>query len=397
MPLMKCSLDGVSGWKWGEDGKCYIGENAKTQAENQGKAIVSQSFNDKLVFDSAGRTVISCRDGYQEYYGIELGLMPQDKIFKVYRSPETIYKINGNMKMLPITNNHIDILDVIPENLKDGFVTDSIIIPNDDEIHNSTVAIQNTITLSDRINEDIKNGKIELSLGYTAQLVSHHIYDFEQIDIVPHHLAVVNASRCGSTCKFIDERIEMKEKISFIDADGVVSIAMISQLINSLPEAFSKMDVEEVKKLAPILKQAIESIAVEGEPEPMEAKEPEMEEEVIKDKEPMTAEPEAKEIPEKEDFKDSLEFKDAVMKIADERVNIILKAKDFLDDGYKFDDKCNSMIMKDALATKFKNKTFGDSEISVAFKMLELEPIKTYQSFGDSKSSSWDKLKTKEY
>lgn len=390
MPIVKCSKDGISGYKWGEDGHCFIGENAKTQAENQGRALMSQKFEDVLIFDSAGRTVISCRDGFQEYYGIELGLMPQDKVFKVYRSPETIFKVNGAMKMIPITNNHIEIEDVIPEELKDGFVTDSIIIPNEDDRYNSTVAIQNTITLSDRINEDIKSGKIELSLGYTAQLVSHPIYDFEQIDIVPHHLAVVNAGRCGGTCKFIDERNEMKNK--FIDADGVVSIAMISELINSLPEAFSKMDVEEVKKLAPILKQAIESISSEEPTTPAMEKEPKEE---IEDKEPMT-EPKAEEVPPKEDFKDSVEFKDTVQKFADARVEVILKAKNFLDESYEFKDKCNSMIMKDTLAIKYPTKKFEDSEISVAFKLLELEPIKTYQNFGDSKTSNWDNLKNKE-
>lgn len=39
MPLMKCSKDGKSGWKFGDSGHCYIGPGAKKQAARQGAAI----------------------------------------------------------------------------------------------------------------------------------------------------------------------------------------------------------------------------------------------------------------------------------------------------------------------------------------------------------------------
>lgn len=42
MPLMKCTKNGESGWKFGESGKCYVGENAKEKALEQGRAIKSQ-------------------------------------------------------------------------------------------------------------------------------------------------------------------------------------------------------------------------------------------------------------------------------------------------------------------------------------------------------------------
>ncbi len=29
MPAVKCSVNGEDGWKWGEEGKCYTGENGK--------------------------------------------------------------------------------------------------------------------------------------------------------------------------------------------------------------------------------------------------------------------------------------------------------------------------------------------------------------------------------
>lgn len=39
MPVMRCSRDGLSGFKWGPNGYCYIGPNARARAERQGRAI----------------------------------------------------------------------------------------------------------------------------------------------------------------------------------------------------------------------------------------------------------------------------------------------------------------------------------------------------------------------
>lgn len=40
MPAKRCSVNGKSGWKWGDSGKCYPGGNeAKKKAYIQGYAI----------------------------------------------------------------------------------------------------------------------------------------------------------------------------------------------------------------------------------------------------------------------------------------------------------------------------------------------------------------------
>lgn len=39
MPVKKCTKNGETGWKYGDDGKCYTGKGAKAKAEKQGKAI----------------------------------------------------------------------------------------------------------------------------------------------------------------------------------------------------------------------------------------------------------------------------------------------------------------------------------------------------------------------
>ena len=39
MPVQKCQSKGKSGWKYGKEGKCYIGKEAKKKAIKQGLAI----------------------------------------------------------------------------------------------------------------------------------------------------------------------------------------------------------------------------------------------------------------------------------------------------------------------------------------------------------------------
>lgn len=39
MPIMRCTKAGLSGYKYGKDGKCYTGKDAKKKAAAQGRAI----------------------------------------------------------------------------------------------------------------------------------------------------------------------------------------------------------------------------------------------------------------------------------------------------------------------------------------------------------------------
>ena len=49
MPLKKCSENKQSGWKWGDQGKCYTGPEGKKQAIRQGVAIEGpEKFSQKV-------------------------------------------------------------------------------------------------------------------------------------------------------------------------------------------------------------------------------------------------------------------------------------------------------------------------------------------------------------
>jgi hypothetical protein len=46
MPLKRCTKDGQQGWKWGDQGVCYIGPGAREKALKQGRAIEAQQRKD---------------------------------------------------------------------------------------------------------------------------------------------------------------------------------------------------------------------------------------------------------------------------------------------------------------------------------------------------------------
>lgn len=39
MPLKRCTKKGKKGWKWGDQGTCYVGKNGKKKAQQQMRAI----------------------------------------------------------------------------------------------------------------------------------------------------------------------------------------------------------------------------------------------------------------------------------------------------------------------------------------------------------------------
>jgi len=45
MPLQVCQVEGRRGWRWGQQGKCYVGSGAKAKAKRQGQAIETSVHN----------------------------------------------------------------------------------------------------------------------------------------------------------------------------------------------------------------------------------------------------------------------------------------------------------------------------------------------------------------
>ena len=47
MPIKKCISKGKSGKKFGDEGRCYTGEDAKAKATKQGQAIKASLYRKK--------------------------------------------------------------------------------------------------------------------------------------------------------------------------------------------------------------------------------------------------------------------------------------------------------------------------------------------------------------
>lgn len=379
----------------------------KDAPSSQGEILVGH-FSDEMTWDAERKTAVSIRDGVLEYLGIELGLEPADKIFRVYRSPATIANVAPLMRGIPLTDEHVE-LDIEVTN-PCGSVLESEMIDLFDERYDSKLAVRNTVDVRESIQGALATGKRELSLGYKAQLVPHDKYDFEQKTILPHHLAVVQDGRCGSSCSFIDRKPNhevsaMKNgqkkgeqetpKLSkpFVDADGQPNLEQIVEIAQELPEALRKLPMDQLQKVMPSLQEIVSMASSSNAP----AGEESMDEDMDEGEEPetMDTDSEDEDIP----MKDTAEFKtavkaateqaakDAAAKAVIEHGKVVDKARHFLAEDYNFSDKSTEQVMRDALAVE-SDEDFEDSaELRMAFKLLRRTESST-KNFGDQSPSA---------
>jgi len=345
-----------------------------------------------VVYDFESKKVRSVRDGVQEYMGVELGLEPSDKVFTVYRSPATITKIFKAMDGLPVINDHID-PSVKPKDSEIiGIINDTEIVELYDKTYDSRLVLENKVKVSDEALKLVKSGKKELSLGYMAKFIAHDKYDFEQIDIKPAHLGIVDNARGGSVLRFLDKDKESKKM--------EMNLERMILLASQFSELLKKSTAEELAEYAPIFEKIAEKVTEEkkDETDGLESKEEETEdmeksEEEATDEEKPEPEvkDEEKEI-EEDDKKveDSKSFKDALAA----HFATVEKAKKFLDASYVYAGRTSEQIKKDAL--KAYGVSCEDSEIDVAFKLLKKSD--RYNNFGDNKEKdAWAALEDREF
>lgn len=367
-------------------------------------AIPKTSFSDKVCFDAARKYCASVRDGVQEYHASEFGL-EGDRMVKVYRSPETVAEIADALNGLKVTNEHVELKAIDPADII-GEIFDSELMENFDEESDTTMLIRNGISLTDDMIELLKDGKRELSLGYFGDMIDSEVYDYEVINIEPHHLALVNNARCGKACTFEDGGKTMKLRKLFADAGIIkatdeegdsVNMQKVLELIKELPELVKTASLDEIKALVPILEEIMMK-AKEGDQSTETDPEGEMTDEEKaavaakeeEDKKLADAEAAAEMDKDKKTYSDAA-FADAVAKkaqeMSDAKLSIMAKASTFLTDSYDYKGKSNAQIMKDTLATQY-NEEFSDAELSTAFKLLQKQTH--YDSFGARASGSAD-------
>ena len=184
----------------------------------------------------------------------------------------------------------------------------------------------------------------------------------------------------------------MKHKLhkAFTDADGELNLQQITEIAAGLPEAIKTMPLERLRKIIPMLREAIESAKSLGVVDPDAPEEAETEAVADEVAEPPKDAPAEKEGDKK--FSDAdveirvakrqKEFADAAIA---RHTEVIEKARTFLDADYVFSGKDTNKIMRDALATE-QSETFSDAELPLAFKILK-KASPDYSKFGDKKTT----------
>lgn len=366
------------------------------QLEKTVSKAIERKFCDTVAYDVKEKTAISVRDGVLDYLGAEIGQQPYDKIFSVYRSPATISNTAMKMVGIPLTYEHVSVEEPAPDT--GSVVKESEMIDLLDECTATRIAIKNKLLLNSS-DEDILKDRRELSLGYSAKLIPHSKFDFEQVGIVPHHLAIVSEGRCGSLCRFLDKKtVKQKEinlMINFKDEEGKISLEKIMEIVQSLPSVIAEIPIEQLQEFVPIFEKLMSMVkpaeeVVEEQPEVEEVQDEETEEEKP-EIEATDEEMEEKKEEEEKKFSDAA-LKSFANKEVKKYAQVIQKAKNFLNDNYNFADKSANQVMRDTLA-QYSNEKFENSELAIAFKLLKKQ--KDYQNFGDEKKDKFDEIGNK--
>lgn len=195
------------------------------------------------------------RVGIQDYLAVEMGLDGDPtRIIKVYRpesevfSPESLQSFSNKT----ITDNHPPDL-ITSLNAKQFAVGFSGDVVDRDDIY-----VKAYLTVTDEnVIRNIKNGKVELSNGYTSDIEwtpgvapSGEQYDAIQTNIRGNHIAIVEKGRAGSECKISDKSPTEKEGYMKITIDGIdFDITdQAAQAVSKLQRRLTDMEEEMEKK-----------------------------------------------------------------------------------------------------------------------------------------------------
>jgi hypothetical protein len=263
--VIKCTKNGVQGWKNTATNICFTGSGAKAKATEQMQAILIRKQKDSaIIYDRASilkatidevsgfltAPVTLARVGVQYYQGWELGLTDRamDRI-GVYRSPEEVFNqesINTFVNMV-VTDEHPSEL-ITTDNVKKFQIgTVSQVTKSSDG-----KTLEGLITITDKTKiEEIKNTrktkdkKIEVSVGYLNELVqnvgvdSGNFYEYSQTGIKGNHLAIVDKGRCGSDCSIIlDKKGGEHMVITIDDIDFNIEDTQLAQAILKQQKSF---------------------------------------------------------------------------------------------------------------------------------------------------------------
>ena len=311
------------------------------------------------------------RSGIQEYRRGELGLDGDPRaIFRVFRPEAEVFSDESlaSFALKPVTDNHPAELVTAASfsKLAVGFTGESI--ARDGDYVRTTMLLTSPAAI-----EKVRAGKSELSNGYTCDLEygegatpNGETFDAVQKTIRGNHIAIVDAGRCGSECR-IDDRgcgdgcecasCNKTRKEPSEMPDNPKTRLVDNVPVTTLDEAFEV--IERKDKLIADVKQA--TVALHDK-YLAQATEFAKERDALQD----------------EIRKLKAQVSDAAVdKKAQERLQLMIKAADYLGPDYDCDGRSNVQIAKDALVATFGDASVAgrkDDECLAMFSMLDMVP-----------------------
>tara|TARA_R110000764_G_scaffold47124_4_gene105522 strand:- start:7887 stop:8996 length:1110 start_codon:yes stop_codon:yes gene_type:complete len=211
----------------------------------------------KREFTDAGQMIVPCafaRTGSQQYSAGSLGLIGKDasEMITVFRDEADVFdsKSMSSFRSAPVTIGHPRFADGSPKNvtsenaqeLQVGTLEGTPVRDEDTLTGTLVIARQDAIDMID-------GGTVELSAGYTCDLIVNDEGEIYQRNIRANHIAIVDKGRAGSSCRIADEeemdKVNLEDKVEeLVEAEAVVAD------VEEVKEEVVVVDELEVSKLA---------------------------------------------------------------------------------------------------------------------------------------------------
>lgn len=178
------------------------------------------------------------RTGWHKYLGHEVGL-PHSDVVDVYRDPQEVFSpaAIASYEGKPLTDGH-PMDGVNPDNAQiyARGVTQNVRQGKGDE---EDLLLADLVVWDKMLQEDIKNGKREVSSGYEYDLVPNDDGSYSQKNIVGNHVAVVPDGRAGPRVRIKDARsVEESGEMTNEEAARKYGIAMKKDGHRTPPEGY---------------------------------------------------------------------------------------------------------------------------------------------------------------
>jgi len=281
-------------------GTLHSGSGEIVKNRQQALAIAeSESRNDQARFDNG--TIESYVDFTEEGYLKADAVVTRTGVFfyknldgtirRELRHPEDVTQEESlkTIKLIPVTNDHPPERLVDAENAKRlsvGYTGENVRIDGNFIFSNFLVTDKNTI------DEIVKNGKRQLSLGYTVDLVPEkgvydgEEYDFRQTNIRYNHLSIVQNARAGAEAKIaLDsydaieltnkrEVLKMAKRKVKIDEEEFMMEPEVAEPVEKLLEDLKNLEEEKsrVEEELSMIKDKLEKSLAERDAAKEEAK-----------------------------------------------------------------------------------------------------------------------------